>query len=195
MQAFRELHDKLVRSVSCEPDGCSALCSAQVLPFQNSASALVVDVLWKATASHAFAEAHDTPLSPLCPPPPGTAPAWGFQPLPFQLSLIGTTCPRCRSSPTATQALAATQETPARKASLSPFGSGVVCTVQPLPFQCSAKARPDARATASHAVAEVHDTELNSRFDDLGGAGVCLILQLLPFHCSASKAIPPWEVT
>src|SRR5437763_10315504 len=96
--------------------------------------------------------------------------------------------------PTAMQAMADGQDTPANELDSAPAGLGVDWTVQVfvLPFQRSAKVTeaPEIRywPTAVQAVAEVHDTP-NRRLDVApAGTGTDWTTQMLPLK-RAAKAI------
>jgi hypothetical protein len=91
----------------------------------------------------------------------------------------------------AVQPLGDVHDTPPRKPSRPPLGTGVCRIVHVRPFHDSANV-PEAKVpTALHAVAEVHDTPVNCTSALPAGLGVRRILQLRPFQCSASVRWTP----
>jgi hypothetical protein len=99
-QLLDEVHDTAVRPL---PD---TVWVAQVLPFQYSASEpALLPTASLPTASQSLAETHETPVSS---DPAGLGAVCSAQVLPFQRS---ATVPEASVSPTASQLLAAVQET------------------------------------------------------------------------------------
>ncbi|HXC45943.1 MAG TPA: hypothetical protein VNU24_04995 [Solirubrobacteraceae bacterium] len=100
------------------PPGVGTVWGVQVEPFQDSANgpdSLPGPISYQPTAVHVLAEVQETPLSPLDFPALAAGTLWSVQLEPFQDSASGSSSLELISYlPTATQALAETQETPSR---------------------------------------------------------------------------------
>lgn len=185
MQAVLDVHDTPFSSPCAPLPGFAVPWIAHREPFQPSASGLSNRGTASfepslPTATHAFAEAHDTSLNPDV----GTrrlGVPWIDHLVPFQRSTTGTVSfeRSSRESPTAVHAVADEQDTPQSQSPSPEFsGVGVRRTDHLVPSQCAA---PD--PTATQAVADAHDTSLPPgapRWSD----------QLDPFHRPTDE-LPP----
>src|SRR5579863_8054295 len=96
------------------------------------------------------------------------------------------------SEPTASQAVAAGHETALSCAVVEPLGAGTVCSVQAVPFHCSANGvwfPPESvqNPTAVHAFTDAHETLVRKLCTAPAGFGVDWTAQLVPFHRRASE--------
>ena len=76
------MHDTAFRKLNCAPDGTGVGWMLHLVPSHRSAK---VPEFEPPTAMHAYAEVHDTPLSP-APPCGGLGVAWIAQVVPSQCS-------------------------------------------------------------------------------------------------------------
>lgn len=161
--------------------------TAHFVPFQSSPAGRVTPLLvTNPAATHLELMEQDTLESSLV-PPEGTAVFCTVQLFPFHRSASGTMLLEALTkSPTAVQALAAVQETPARWVPRPPVGVGVVWILQEVPFHTSAHVWVSSDPTASHEVEEVHDTALSWLVVEPNACGAVSRVQAVPFQCSAS---------
>lgn len=168
----------------------------QVLPFHFSASGPVRD---DPTAVHEVADGQDTlPRLGWSVVASEVGFGWIDHSVPFQRSTSDPVAPPlARYCPTAVQADAELQETPANVASMAVAGIGVGRIVQAVPFQDSASGPADAcHPTAIHREADEQDTPVSTLVFHFGsGTGTGWIAHLVPFHFSASGTpllVWPW---
>ena len=187
MHLVLSVQDTRPRSAAVLPCGEAIVCSAQLVPFQRSARPVPVAV-------HAAAAVQDTPSSWL------TVLAvlgvlWMAQPDPFQTSARVAESGPVNESPTASQAVAAGQETPPSALFAAPLTFGVDWMVQEPPFQASARvlvAPPLVNCpTASHDDADLHETSLSWLAVAPLGLGVLWTDQVPPFQTSARVSMVP----
>jgi hypothetical protein len=160
---------------------------AHRLPFQRSENAAKPESPPFPTATHAVADAHDTPVSEADPASDGTGVGSMDQAVPSQCSASGTgIVPRPSSvgtseCPTAVHSVADRHDTAVRVLDSVPPGFGVGRTDQAAPFQDSTSGAPPLPPTAVHASADVHDTA-----DTPLPPVRCWITHRTPFHRSTS---------
>jgi hypothetical protein len=117
------------------------VCTVQDVPFHRSASVSEAPDLLPdtPTAVQAVADLHDTASRLLPIVPDGLGVVCTTQEVPFHASANASVAPELFPySPMAVQAAAELHDTPPRLLSMAPLGSGMVCTVQEVPFQISA---------------------------------------------------------
>ena len=143
-QVLADGHDTPVRSASSLAlAGTETDILAQVLPFHESASAkppVLVPEL--PTVMQRAADVHDTLLSWLMTLPLGTGGLDRVHLPPFQDSASAALPDAVKELPTATQLLAAAQDTPRSWPPLLPLGVAGALAVQVLPFQVSTSGTP-----------------------------------------------------
>src|SRR4051794_29091765 len=93
MQRLAAVQETLLSKLYCAPLGSGVVWTDHVVPFQRSASVLVLPALsaHSPTAVHRSAERHDTPLNRAMVAPAGDGTSCTAQVVPFHASANGTT--------------------------------------------------------------------------------------------------------
>jgi hypothetical protein len=134
MQEVETLHATPTRVLLLVPAGSGVGWTDQVVPFHRSSSVLLTLAALKEspTAVQAVALVHATAARELITEPSGLGVERIDQALPFHCSArVVTAFEVLIEYPTATQAVGAVHDTPARKVLRAPTGLGVACNAQP----------------------------------------------------------------
>src|SRR5215469_18152892 len=163
------------------PPALAIVCSAQVLPFQRSASPVPVAV-------QALAAVQETASSSLTDEPPRLGVVWIFQVLPFHISASEAKLAPVLELPTASHADPAGQETPLSWLLSAPLAFGVDWMLHALPFHTSARISVTPplldEPTASQKVGDVHESPASC---PPPGSGMVTIVHVPPARASARR--------